>query len=112
MSFDITTLDTDLANIMADMPEQVEWFTGGVSQGLFAAMVGEKRHGHKLEEVAILAEYDTEILFRVAQFTVTKPNTGDIFTLASGVQVRAVNQHISADGVQILLPCEQIINKT
>ena len=111
MGIDLTVLDSDMVGIMVDLTEQVEWFTGGVSQGLFAAMVGEKRHGHKLEEVAILAEYDTEILFCVAQFTVTKPSTGDIFTLASGVQVRAVNQHISADGVQILLPCEQIINQ-
>jgi hypothetical protein len=113
MAIDLTVLDADMAGIMADLSEQVEWFTGGVSQGLFTAIVGEQKHGHKLEEVAVLGEYDLEVIFRVAQFTVARPNTGDIFKrVVSGLQFRAVNTHLSADGVQLMFVCEALINKS
>ena len=36
----LAILDADLQNIMADLFEQVEWFTGGVSQGLFTGSGG------------------------------------------------------------------------
>jgi hypothetical protein len=111
MGIDLTVLDSDMVGIMVDLTEQVEWFTGGVSQGLFAAMVGEQKHGHKLEEVGILGEYALEVVFRTAQFTVARPNTGDIFKrVASGLQFRAVSTRLSADGVQLLYECEQLIN--
>ena len=112
-AIDLAILDDDLANIMADLPEKVEWFTGGVSQGQFDAMVGEQKHGHKLEEVAVLGEYDLEVIFRTAQFTAARPNTGDIFKrVVSGLQFRAVNTHLSADGIQLMFVCEALINKS
>ena len=108
----LAILDADLQNIMADLSEQVEWFTGGVSQGLFTAIVGEQKHGHKLEEVAILGDYSLEVVFRTAQFTVARPNTGDIFKrVVGGLQFRAVNTHLSADGIQLMFLCEQLVNK-
>ena len=112
-AINLAVLDDDLANIMADLSEKVEWFTGGVSQGLFTAIVGEQKHGHKLEEVAILGEYALELVFRTAQFTAARPNTGDIFKrVVSGLQFRAVNTHLSADGVQLMFVCEALINKS
>jgi hypothetical protein len=112
MSIDLTVLDQDMQSIMADLSEQVEWFTGQppVTQGSFAAMCGEQHHGHKLEDVGILGEYALEVVFRTAQFTGARPNTGDIFKRASGLRFRAVNTHLSADGVQLLFMCEALIN--
>jgi len=102
MGIDTTIWDTDLVNMIADMPETMTFGAQSVS-----VMIGDADKSHELS----LDGYDEEIPLtveaRVESFTSnTPPDVGGKVTIAS-VERRVIRQTISPDGKLVVLQLER-----